>query len=71
MRKSRFPRNPNYLDDLIITPDGGMELNMKNFLKRPEVQRRIRVVGRIAKRKIAERHERLKREQEQKNNAGK
>ncbi|MGR3913127.1 MAG: hypothetical protein OD918_01135 [Gammaproteobacteria bacterium] len=55
--------NPNYLDDLIFTSDGGVELNMKTFLKRPSVQEKIRKLDRIADLAIAKRRERLQREQ--------
>jgi len=55
--------NPHYLDDLILTSDGGVEVNMHTFLKRPEVQRRITLAGSIAKREIAKRQARMEREQ--------
>ena len=62
MRQSN-KNHPNYLDDLIFTSDGGVELNMKTFLKRPSVQEKIRKLDRIADLAIAKRRERLQREQ--------
>ena len=41
------------MGDLYITPDGGLALNMKTFLQRPEAKERMELMAKIAEVEVA------------------